>query len=168
MVDMNGGVAGSKMAPIFRHADIAAFNVDHSNFRVLVFLAQNKSIVSVSLCGSERNTIRRVNHHQNVTSMLFLGELFCWIDQGTWVVEDMNKEQVGNAQFIYPQDHYENLPLASYTSMTQLVAYFKRSQPIPVPAAAVKNLRALFSADSVNIEWDPPPNIAPRGKATNI
>ncbi|KAL0113614.1 hypothetical protein PUN28_012637 [Cardiocondyla obscurior] len=160
LADISNGVK-HEVQPylILEDANLGAFTVDHTNFRLLVPHHTQNTVISVSLDGREVVNLRpntQKPKFNNVVSLAMANGLFYWT----------NGEEVLTEGYHAGQNRYfhNSYPDKSDTSFVSVTVLMNASQPVPVPVNPPTGVQAVLGAERAKVSWQAPHLLGGQGK----
>ncbi|XP_006571431.2 proto-oncogene tyrosine-protein kinase ROS isoform X3 [Apis mellifera] len=160
LADISNGVK-HEIQPylILEDADLGAFTVDHTNFRLLVPHHIQNTVISVSLDGREVLNLRANTQQpkfKNVVSLAMANGLFYWTNGEEVLIEGYHPGQ--NRYF---HNAYPDRSNGSFVSVNVLM---NASQPVPVPVNPPTGVQAVLGVERAKVSWQAPHLLGGQGK----
>ncbi|XP_022081965.1 proto-oncogene tyrosine-protein kinase ROS-like [Acanthaster planci] len=169
-----GNNATARKELIIQLDNVETFLIDPVGYQVIFPNANNDSIVSSFLDGSEQDMLRVGENHvleffTNVSSLAYFNNLFVWTryDNAVRNCSLTNGDQYNKA-FMYfeatsgtimESDHF--ICAEAYHGLDVFHPYY---QPIPAPATPPTDLQVLFSDTTAEVSWVRPTNLESTGQ----
>ncbi|GFQ68878.1 proto-oncogene tyrosine-protein kinase ROS [Trichonephila clavata] len=161
LAEFDYGLTDFKKAQlIFSDNHLAAFAVDHKNFRLLLPFYANNSIISLSLDGNDVSDIRENSQTQlykNIRSLAVHFNLLYWATGNFLYREEFHKKEL---------KYYQNAYSLGKGPFSFLNVYHVDYQPSPLPLNPVESLQALFGFNDTKISWSSPRLLSGQGKGS--
>ncbi|XP_006622853.1 proto-oncogene tyrosine-protein kinase ROS isoform X3 [Apis dorsata] len=160
LADISNGVK-HEVQPylILEDADLGAFTVDHTNFRLLVPHHIQNTVISVSLDGREVLNLRANTQQpkfKNVVSLAMANGLFYWTNGEEVLIEGYH-----SGQNRYFHNAYPDRSNGSFVSVNVLM---DASQPVPVPVNPPTGVQAVLGVERAKVSWQAPHLLGGQGK----
>ncbi|XP_061926816.1 proto-oncogene tyrosine-protein kinase ROS isoform X9 [Apis cerana] len=160
LADISNGVK-HEVQPylILEDADLGAFTVDHTNFRLLVPHHIQNTVISVSLDGREVLNLRANTQQpkfKNVVSLAMANGLFYWTNGEEVLIEGYH-----SGQNRYFHNAYPDRLNGSFVSVNVLM---NASQPVPVPVNPPTGVQAVLGVERAKVSWQAPHLLGGQGK----
>ncbi|XP_076667958.1 receptor protein-tyrosine kinase sevenless isoform X2 [Andrena cerasifolii] len=160
LADISNGVK-HEVQPylILDDANLGAFTVDHTNFRLLVPHHIQNTVMSVSLDGREILDLRQNTQQpkfKNVVSLAMANGLFYWTNGEEVLIEGYH-----SGQNRYFHNAYPDRSNGSFVSVNVLM---DASQPVPVPVNPPTGVQAVLGVERAKVSWQAPHLLGGQGK----
>ncbi|XP_033362153.1 proto-oncogene tyrosine-protein kinase ROS isoform X1 [Bombus vosnesenskii] len=160
LADISNGVK-HEVQPylILEDANLGAFTVDHTNFRLLVPHHIQNTVISVSLDGREVINLRANTQQprfKNVVSLAMANGLFYWTNGEEVLIEGYH-----SGQNRYFHNAYPDRSNGSFVSVNVLM---DASQPVPVPVNPPTGVQAVLGVERAKVSWQAPHLLGGQGK----
>uniref|UniRef100_T1HB35 Tyrosine-protein kinase receptor n=1 Tax=Rhodnius prolixus TaxID=13249 RepID=T1HB35_RHOPR len=161
LADISNGIK-HEVTPdlILSDADLGAFTVDHTNFRILVSNHLRNTVLSVSLDGKEVSDFRANTQRpqfEKVLSMTMANGLFSWTNGEIILTEEYHRGH---------DSYFHNLAFPSFDNpgYVSIGVDLPSAQPVPLPVNPPTGLQAIVSSNHARATWNIPHLLGGQGK----